>query len=78
MKDFLAPIIEHLRGRNAGLISAALFFGMALLWVLFGFWRMIFILLMTVIGYTVGVTFFRDMEQFKKWLDKLFPPGLFR
>lgn len=78
MKDFLAPIIEHLRGKNAGLVGAAVFFVIAMLWVVLGFWNMIFILLMTIGGYTLGVVIFRDMAQFRKWLDKLFPPGHFR
>lgn len=75
MKGFLTPIIDHLRGRDAGLTGALLFFLVALLWVIFGFWKMFFVCLMTVAGYTIGITFFRDMGQVRKWLDRLFPPG---
>ncbi len=78
MKEFLAPIIEQLRGKNAGLIGGFIFLFIALLWVVFGFWKMLFVLLMTILGYTIGVVFFKDMEQFKKWLDRIFPPGYFR
>lgn len=78
MKDFFSPIIERLRGKDSGFIGALTFFVIALLWVIFGFSKMLFILIMTAAGYTVGVTFFRDMGQFRKWLDRLFPPGHIR
>lgn len=78
MKLFLAPLIEHLRGQNAGVLGGLFFFALALLWVIFGFWKMIFILAMTCIGYGIGVVFFRDQDQFRKWVDRIFPPGFFR
>lgn len=75
MKNYLAPLIEQLRGRPAGPTGAGVFFCLALLWVIFGFWKMLFIVVMTLAGYLIGTTFFQSREQFRRWLDRLFPPG---
>lgn len=78
MRRFFMPIIEALRGRNPGRTGAVTGFCLALLLVLFGFWRTLFILLMTFGGYYIGVRFFANLEVFRQWLDRLLPPGRFR
>ena len=46
--------------------------------MIFGFWKTLFILILTLVGYYLGVRYFSDDEAIKKILDKLFPPGRFR
>ena len=78
MRNFLEPLIKFLQGKNISMIGAGTFFLIALLWVIFGFMRLVFILLMTVAGYTMGAVFFRDSESLRKWLNRILPPGPFR
>ncbi|HHW93181.1 MAG TPA: DUF2273 domain-containing protein [Clostridiaceae bacterium] len=63
---------------SPGLIGFLVGFVIALLWVLFGFWRLLFILALSGAGYYIGVRYFRDRDAFKKLIDKIFPPGMFR
>ncbi len=69
---------EERFGLTPGLIGLLIGFVVALLWVLFGFWRLLFILALSGAGYFVGVRYFRDRESIKKLIDKIFPPGMFR
>lgn len=63
---------------SPGLIGFMVGLSVALLWVLFGFWRLLFILALSGAGYYIGVRYFRDRDAFKKLIDKIFPPGMFR
>lgn len=78
MRDMISKILELLRNRNAGIIGAVGGFILAILFVKYGFFRTLFILLLTLIGYFVGNKFFRDRDRIKDFLDKLLPPGRFR
>ena len=62
----------------AGIVGAVVGFGFALLWAIFGFWRTLFILLLTLAGYIVGARFFRNSTHFRELIDKFLPPGRFR
>ncbi|HHX18995.1 MAG TPA: DUF2273 domain-containing protein [Clostridiaceae bacterium] len=63
---------------SPGLIGFLVGLAIALLWVLFGFWRLLFILALSTVGYYIGVRYFRDRDAIKKLIDKIFPPGMFR
>lgn len=78
MKQLFGPLVVFFRGKNAGLVGAAVGFSLALLLVIFGFFKTLFIVILTVGGYVLGVKFFSREEQFHRLLDKLFPPGRFR
>ncbi len=78
MKQLFEPILKMLHGKDAGLVGAAAGFVLALLWVIFGFWRMLFILLLTLAGYVLGARFFRNSDHFRELIDKMLPPGRFR
>ncbi|NLW89318.1 MAG: DUF2273 domain-containing protein [Clostridiaceae bacterium] len=67
-----------IKDRNAGLIGALSGFVLALLLVIFGFFKTLFILIVTLIGYLLGVRLFSDKEKLKNFMDKLIPPGRFR
>ncbi len=51
---------------------------LALSLVLFGFLKTLFLIGMTILGYFLGVRYFRNREAFRNLLDKILPPGMFR
>lgn len=78
MKRLFIPLLNFLQGKNPGMVGAATGLGVALLFVIFGFWKALFVLALTVIGYVLGVKYFANPESFKNLLDRLLPPGRFR
>ena len=78
MREFLSKIGNLLVSRHAGLICAAVCFIVGVLWVVFGFWKTLLIILLTLIGYIFGVRVLSDPEDLQRLLDKIIPPGRFR
>ncbi|NLC39981.1 MAG: DUF2273 domain-containing protein [Clostridiaceae bacterium] len=71
-------IWQSFRRGGPGLVGAVAGFVIALIWVRFGLFRLLFILVLTALGYYLGVRYFSDRETVRRWLDKIFPPGKFR
>ncbi len=63
---------------SPGILGALIAFVFALIWVIFGFWKLLFILILTAGGYIVGYRYFRDRDTIRKLIDKILPPGMFR
>ncbi len=61
-----------------GLLGAGIGLSIALLLVIFGFFKTLFILLLTFAGYVIGTLYLRDKEKLRDLLDRILPPGLFR
>jgi len=78
MERFLSKIFEKLQNTKAGVIFAFLFFVAGLLLCIFGFLKTLFIILFTAAGFFVGSFLFSDTSKFKKFLDRILPPGRFR
>lgn len=78
IKQVLAALGDRLASRNPGVVGAVIGLVISLLWVTFGFFRMLFVLALTLGGYFVGMRWFSDREAVRNLLDKVFPPGLFR
>jgi uncharacterized membrane protein len=78
MKLLISRLLDMLKDRNAGLIGGAVAFLLAVLLVVFGFVRTLFIVIVTLAGYLIGVKLFSDKERLKNFLDKIIPPGRFR
>lgn len=78
MRRFLTKLGNLLVRRHAGLICAGLCFVVGLLWAIFGFWKTLLILCLTLAGYIFGARFLSDPEDLQRLLDKLIPPGRFR
>ena len=78
MKVLISRILDMLKDRNAGLIGGSAAFLLAILFVMFGFVKTLFIIFLTLIGYFVGVRLSSDKEKLKNFMDKLIPPGRFR
>ena len=78
MKLLISRILDLLKDRNAGLIGGAGGFLLAVLLVVFGFLKTLFIVIVTLAGYLIGVKLFSDKERLKNFLDKIIPSGRFR
>ncbi len=78
MKHMFSRFLDMLQDRNAGVIGGTAAFVVAVLLVIFGVLRTLFIVLMTLAGYLIGVRLFSDKERLKNFLDKIIPPGRFR
>ncbi|MBR1797177.1 MAG: DUF2273 domain-containing protein [Clostridiales bacterium] len=78
MERLLSRIFEKLKNTKAGALSAFIFFIVAVLICIFGFWKTLFILIFTLGGFIVGAFLFGDESRFKKFLDRILPPGRVR
>lgn len=78
MERLLSRIFEKLKNTKAGALFALIFFVVAVLICIFGFWKTLFIVLFTLIGFIVGAFLFGDESRFKKLLDRILPPGRIR
>jgi uncharacterized membrane protein len=78
MKTFWNQIVESLKGKNPGVIGGSIGLALALLLVIFGFLKTLFILLLTALGIFLGIRYFSNKEAIRNLLDKILPPGMFR
>lgn len=78
MRRLFVPLIDFLQGKNPGVTGALFGLLLGLLLVIFGFWKSLFVLLLSVVGYMLGVSVFANAESFKRLLDRILPPGRFR
>ncbi len=78
MERLLTRILEKLKNTKAGVLFAFAFFVIAVLICIFGFWKTLFIVLFTLIGFVVGSFLFGDESKFKKFFDRILPPGRVR
>ncbi|MBO4408150.1 MAG: DUF2273 domain-containing protein [Clostridiales bacterium] len=78
MERFLSKLFEKLQNTKAGTLFALAFFIIGVLLCIFGFFKTLFIIIFTAVGFFVGSFLFSDMSRFKKFLDRVLPPGRFR
>ena len=71
-------LFDDFREMDPPVIGAVSGFLVALLLAIFGFWKFMLILLLTLAGYIIGKNVFANKEVLREFLDKLFPPGRFR
>ncbi len=71
-------LMDEFRQLAPSQIGAICGFVIALILVVFGFWKSVLILIFTLAGYYIGKKIFSNKELLKEFLDKLFPPGRFR
>lgn len=77
-KNFLARLLEGIKGTGNGWIGATIGFVLGLLIFTFGFLKTLVIIVLTFAGYYFSVRYFSNPDDFRNLLDKLFPPGFFR
>ena len=74
LENLMAFYNSHRGGINgalAGLLTAVLI-------LLFGLFKMLFILFFTVIGYYIGKKLYEDKDYIRNLLDRILPPGTYR
>ncbi len=77
-QNFFQALFANFKTGGAGRIGALVAFVLALLIVIFGFIRTFFIIIITLLGYYIGVRYFSSERSIKELLDRIFPPGRFR
>lgn len=77
-KNFFRNLFESFNSGGKGRVGALIGFILALLLMIFGFLKTLFIILITLLGYYIGVRYFSDQKSIKELLDRIFPPGRFR
>jgi len=78
MKSVWQNLHAVLKDKNPALVGAGFGLSLSLSLVIFGFWKTVFILAMTVCGYYLGSRLFSNPEDFRNLLDKILPPGKYR
>lgn len=71
-------VYEYCRTHRIELVGAAIGFGAAVVILLIGFFRTLFIFICTAFGYYIGKKLSQQRDFFKKVLDKILPPGTYR
>lgn len=74
----MKKILDIIKTKNIAYLSASIAFFFGLLLILFGIWKTLFLVAITLAGYYIGKTFLSDKEDLKDLLDKIIPPGRFR
>lgn len=77
-KNFFAALLDSFKAGRAGTIGAGIGFGFALLLMIFGIIKTLIIIILTILGYYLGVRYFSNEKSIKELLDRIFPPGRFR
>lgn len=77
-KSFLKQFSEDLAKLSSGVKGAFIGFVLGVLLVIFGFWKTVFILILTVVGYMLGLRIVLQYGSIRELLDKFIPPGFFR
>ncbi len=78
LEKLLTMLIEKVSATKMGVVFAVVFFVIALLLCIFGFYKTLFIIIFTIVGFFVGSFLFNDKSRFKELLDRILPPGRVR
>lgn len=71
-------LIEEIKTHNSAVVGGAIGFFLGLSLIVFGFWKTLFVIVLTGTGYYIGRKFFSNKDDLKELLDKIIPPGRFR
>lgn len=77
-EKLLTMLLDKVSGTKMGVVFALVFFVIAILLCIFGFYKTLFIIIFTIIGFFVGAFLFNDKSRFKEILDRILPPGRVR
>lgn len=77
-EKLLSFVLEKITDTKPGIITSFIFFLVAILLCIFGFYKTLFIIFFTIVGFFVGAFLFNDGSRFKDFLDRILPPGRMR
>jgi uncharacterized membrane protein len=71
-------ILEYYYEHRGAIKGAAVGLILAILILLLGFFRVLFIAILTGVGYYIGKRLHEDKNYIKNLLDRVLPPGTYR
>ena len=71
-------ILEFYNEHRGAIIGAAAGLLLAVFILLIGFFRVLFIAILTGVGYYIGKKIHEDKDYIKNLLDRVLPPGTYR
>lgn len=71
-------LLAYYQSHKGAINGAAIGFGLAVLILLLGFLRVLFIAILTGVGYYIGKRIHDDKDYIKNLLDRVLPPGTYR
>jgi uncharacterized membrane protein len=74
----LEKLLIYYDAHRGGIIGTAVGFIIAVLILLIGFFKVLFIALFAGVGYYVGKRIHDDKDYIKNLLDRVLPPGTYR
>ncbi|HEX2946430.1 MAG TPA: DUF2273 domain-containing protein [Clostridia bacterium] len=74
----LEKILDFYNSKRGAINGAAIGFLAAVMILIMGFWRVLFIALLTGVGYYIGKRIHDDKDYIKNLLDRVLPPGTYR
>jgi uncharacterized membrane protein len=74
----LEKLLEFYESHKGGINGTLAGFIIAVAFLLFGFIKVLFIVLLSGIGYYIGKRIHNDKDYIKKLLDRVLPPGTYR
>ncbi len=74
----LEKLLEFYNLHRGGIIGALTGFVLAVTILIFGFFTMLFIAILSGLGYYIGKRIHDDKDYIKNLLDRVLPPGTYR
>ncbi len=74
----IEKILTYYQSHKGAVTGAAVGFGLAVLILLIGFLKVLFIAIFTGVGYYIGKRIHGDKDYIKNLLDRVLPPGTYR
>lgn len=74
----LEKILAYYGNHSGAIIGAAAGFVLAALILILGFLKVLFIAILTGVGYYIGKRVHDDKDYIKNLLDRVLPPGTYR
>ena len=74
----IEKILTYYQSHKGAVTGAAVGFGLAVLILLLGFLKVLFIAIFTGVGYYIGKQIHGDKNYIKNLLDRVLPPGTYR
>jgi len=71
-------LLAYYKSHRGAINGAFIGFGLAVLILLLGFLRVLFIAIFTGVGYYIGKRIHDDKDYIKNLLDRVLPPGTYR
>ena len=74
----LEKLLILYEAHHGGIIGAAIGFLLAVLILILGFFKVLFIAIFAGVGYYIGKRIHEDKDYIKNLLDRVLPPGTYR